>query len=52
MLIVVLLVLAPLPLTVRRPPAVVDSARHDTRLRSLRDVDRPIVDDKVGAGVG
>jgi energy-coupling factor transport system permease protein len=52
MLIVVLLVLAPLPLTMQRPPAVVDSARHDTRLRSLRDVDRPIVDDKVGAGVG
>ena len=36
MLIVVGLVLAPLPLTRWRPPAVIDSARHDTRLRSLR----------------
>ncbi|MGC3955816.1 MAG: energy-coupling factor transporter transmembrane component T [Propionicimonas sp.] len=37
MLIVLLLVLAPLPLTSWRPPAVVVSGRQDTRLRSLRD---------------
>lgn len=36
MLLVVALVLAPLPLTHPRPPAVVVAVRHDTRLRSLR----------------
>lgn len=36
MLLVVGLVLAPLPLTRSRPPAVVNSTRRDTRLRSLR----------------
>ena len=38
MLLVVGLVLAPLPLTRWRPPAVVVSDRHDTRLRSLREL--------------
>lgn len=42
MLVIVGLVLAPLPLTRWRPPAPVVSARHDTRLRSLRaGVDDP-----------
>lgn len=38
MLVVVALVLAPLPLTRWRPPAVVASGRHDARLRSLREL--------------
>lgn len=48
MLVVVLLVIAPLPLTVQRPPAVVESPRHDTRLRSLRaGADDPSADSRI-----
>lgn len=48
MLAVIALVLAPLPLTRQRPPAVVHSSRNDTRVRSLRQFGNPAVEVEAG----